>query len=279
MTANTHGSAAARRARWCGVARLPAVACALLLAACAHAPPQPQHAPRHAPQPGRSPLAQWLPSPNFDARRPVLVVLHATEQDSVERSLHTLRTRNRGGRVSAHYLVARDGRIFQLVDDLDRAWHAGAGRWGTIGNLNAASIGIELDNDGRSAFPDAQLEALLRLLADVTARHRIDPRALIAHGDMAPARKRDPSHLFPWRRLAEAGFGIWPQPPLPEPPPGFDPVLALRLLGYPTDDLPAAVRAFHRRFRGIDDGDDPGAALDAEDARILHALTRPDPRN
>jgi N-acetylmuramoyl-L-alanine amidase len=241
-------------------------ACLLLLAACAHAPPEPQ--------PGRSPLAQWLPSPNFDARRPVVVVLHATEQDSVEQSLHTLRTRNRGGRVSAHYLVARDGRIFQLVDDLDRAWHAGAGSWGTIGNLNAASIGIELDNDGRSGFPDAQVESLLRLLADVTARHGIDRRALLAHGDMAPTRKRDPNHLFPWQRLAEAGFGAWPQPPLAEPPPGFDPVLALRLLGYPTADLPAAVRAFHRRFRGIDDGDDPAATLDEEDARILHALTR-----
>jgi N-acetylmuramoyl-L-alanine amidase len=238
-----------------------------LLAGCTHAPLAVE------PSPGRSPLAQWLPSPNFDARRPVLVVLHATEQDSVERSLLTLRTRNRGGRVSAHYLVARDGRIFQLVDDLDRAWHAGAGRWGAIGNLNAASIGIELDNDGRSAFPDAQVEALLRLLADVTARHRIDPRALIAHGDMAPSRKRDPNHLFPWKRLAEAGFGIWPQRPLAEPPPGFDPALALRLLGYPVDDLPAAVRAFHRRFRGIEEGDDPAAALDAEDARILYALT------
>jgi N-acetylmuramoyl-L-alanine amidase len=242
-------------------------ACAVLLAACAHAPPEPQ--------PGRSPLAQWLPSPNFDARRPVIVVLHATEQDSVEQSLHTLRTRNRDGRVSAHYLVARDGRIFQLVDDLDRAWHAGAGRWGEIGNLNAASIGIELDNDGRSGFPDVQVAALLRLLADVTSRHRIDRRALIAHGDLAPTRKRDPSHLFPWRRLAEAGFGPWPQDPLAEPPPGFDPVLALRLLGYPTDDLPAAMRAFRRRFRGIEDGDDLDVALDATDARILHALTTP----
>lgn len=242
-------------------------ACLALLAACAHAPPEPQ--------PGRSTLAQWLPSPNFDARRPVIVVLHATEQDSVEQSLQTLRTRNRGGRVSAHYLVARDGRTFQLVDDLDRAWHAGAGRWGTIDNLNAASVGIELDNDGRSGFPDAQVEALLRLLADVTARHRIDRRALIAHGDMAPTRKRDPNHLFPWQRLAEAGFGAWPQGPLAEPPPGFDPVLALRLLGYPTDDLPAAVRAFHRRFRGLDDGDDPDAMLDGTDARILHALTAP----
>jgi N-acetylmuramoyl-L-alanine amidase len=240
-----------------------------LLAACTHAPVAVE------PSPGRSPLARWVASPNFDARRPVVVVLHATEQDSVERSLHTLRTRNRHGRVSAHYLVGRDGTIYQLVDDLDRAWHAGAGSWGTIDNLNAASLGIELDNDGRSPFPDTQVEALLRLLADVTARNRIDRRALVAHGDMAPTRKRDPNHLFPWRRLAEAGFGIWPQAPLAEPPPGFDPVLALRVLGYPTGDMPAAVRAFHRRFRGIDDGEDPDAALDAQDARILYALTAP----
>ena len=233
----------------------------LALAACTHAPP-------------RNPLAQWVPSPNFEPRRPVLIVLHATEQESAAASLDTLRTGNSGGPVSAHYLVGDDGATYQLVADELRAWHAGPGRWGTITDVNSASIGIELDNDGSEPFPDAQVAALLRLLEDLCERLDIPRTQVIAHADMAPTRKRDPGFRFPWKRLADAGFGLWPQAPLAEPPPGFDPWLALRLLGYPLqqDDSPghaATVRAFRRHFRG-----DEGDALDAEDARILYALTR-----
>lgn len=235
---------------------------AALLAACAHAPPH-------------NPLAHWVPSPNFEPRRPILVVIHATEQDSVAESLLTLRTGNSGGPVSAHYLVGRDGALYQLVADGQRAWHAGPGRWGTITDVNSASIGIELDNNGRDPFPPAQIASLLRLLEDLCTRLDIPRAQVIAHADMAPTRKRDPGPLFPWRVLAEAGFGAWPAGPLAEPPPGFDPILALRLLGYVVDDRAAAIRAFHLHFRGIDDDDaDATVALDAQDARILHALTR-----
>ncbi len=233
-------------------------ACCLLLAACAHGP-------------ARNPMAQWVPSPNHDARRPQLVVIHYTEQDSVARSLDTLRTRNRGGRVSAHYLIGRDGALFQLVADDHRAWHAGAGRWGTIDDVNSASIGIELDNDGRSPFPQSQIATLLRLLDDLITRHRIPRTQVIGHADMAPARKIDPGPLFPWQQLAKAGFGTWPDAAAGPPPPAFDPLQALRLLGYPLDDLadPApAIRAYRMRYRR-----DSATTLDAEDARILHALT------
>jgi N-acetylmuramoyl-L-alanine amidase len=225
---------------------------------CSHLPP-------------RNPMAQWVPSPNHDARRPLLIVIHYTEQDSVARSLNTLRTRNSGGRVSAHYLVGRDGALYQLVSDQRRAWHAGAGNWGTIGDVNSASIGIELDNDGASPFPDAQVDALLRLLDDLTTRHRIPRTQVIGHADMAPTRKIDPGPLFPWQQLAEAGFGTWPDPAAGPPPTGFDPLQALRLLGYPLADLadPApAIRAYRMRYRG-----DTATALDEEDARILHSLT------
>lgn len=242
---------------------LPLIA-ALLLAACAHAP--------------RNPLAEWVPSKNFNQRKPVIVVLHATEQDSAEQALVTLRSENSGGKVSAHYLIGDDGRIYQLVSDLDRAWHAGAGRWGSITDLNSASIGIELDNDRGEAFTEAQIASLLRLLEDLCARHGIPKTQVIAHADLAPRRKQDPGALFPWKRLFDAGFGIWPDAAAPAPPPGFDPWLALARLGYAFDDTvpddrTAAVRAFHRRFRGRDEGDDPAAAFDAEDLRILHALT------
>lgn len=255
---------------------LVALAATLLLAACAHAPPPAAVAP--LPPPAHNPLATWVPSPNFEPRRPNLIVLHATEQQSVAQSLDTLRTGNSGGPVSSHYLVGDDGHVYQLVDDLDRAWHAGPGHWGTITDVNNASIGIEIDNDGEEPFTQAQVASVIRLLGDLTARLGIPREAVIAHADMAPTRKRDPGMRFPWQQLAAAGFGAWPRGPMVEPPPGFDAWQALRLLGYPLDqdDTPgkvATVRAFHRHFRG-----DEGGVLDAQDARILYALTRlPDP--
>lgn len=237
---------------------LIAVLCLAVLAGCAHQAP-------------RNPMAQWVPSDNYDERRPVVIVLHYTEQDSVEQSLRTLRSRNSGGPVSSHYLVGDDGAIYQLVADRHRAWHAGGGRWGTITDLNSASIGIEIDNDGREPFTEPQVAALLRLLDDLTTRLRIPRAQVIGHSDLAPTRKIDPGALFPWRRLAEAGFGIWPADDAPPAPPGFDAMRALRLVGYPVDDPDAAVRAFRLRFRG-----DAGTTLDDEDLRILHALTLPD---
>lgn len=135
--------------------------CVAMLLACA--------ACAHGPGTGRSGLAdvRWVPSPNHNARHAVIVVIHATEQGSVGESLATLRSSNPGGPVSAHYLVGRAGEIYQLVGEDLRAWHAGGGRWGTITDLNSASIGIELDNDGQVPFPAVQIDALLRLLADV----------------------------------------------------------------------------------------------------------------
>jgi N-acetylmuramoyl-L-alanine amidase len=224
----------------------------------------------------RNPLATWVPSPNHNERKPVLIVLHATEQESVARSIDTLRGANGTGPVSAHYLIGRDGRLYQLVADERRAWHAGVGRWGAITDLNSASIGIELDNDGVAGFPPEQVDALIALLADLCERHAIPRTQVIAHADLAPTRKRDPNASFPWQVLAQAGFGLWPQAPLDDAPTGFDAALALRALGYGMDDPGATLRAFRRRFRGIEA--DLATVVpfepDAEDRRILHALTR-----
>lgn len=236
---------------------LPLLAC-LLLAACASTSTV-----------VRNPLATWVPSPNHNARGPVVIVLHHTDQHSVQQSLDTLRSANSGGRVSSHYLVGADGHIYQLVSDDRRAWHAGPGRWGTITDLNSASIGIEIDNDGDSPFAPAQIDALIRLLEDLCTRLRIPPSQIIAHADLAPARKQDPSRFFPWQQLADAGFGVWPREGDGPAPLGFDPWLALQAFGYPLEDRNAAVAAFHRRFRGRDD---LPPQLDAEDARILHSL-------
>jgi N-acetylmuramoyl-L-alanine amidase len=236
-------------------------AVAFLLASCTHAP-------------ARNPLAHWVPSPNHNAREAVLVVIHATTQDSVEESIETLRTANSGGPVSAHYLIGRDGALYQLVSEDLRAWHAGPGAWGTISDVNSASIGIELDNNGTDPYPAQQIDSLLRLLADICKRNGIPREQVIGHADMAPTRKTDPGAQFPWARLAQEGFGRWPRAPLADPPTGFNPAVALRLLGYSSDDHAAVIRAFHLHYRGIDS---ETAVLDSEDARILHALVaKPD---
>lgn len=220
--------------------------------------------------PARNPLATWRASPNQDLRRPILIVIHFTDQDSVEESLQTLSTRNAGGPVSAHYLIGADGKRFQLVSDERRAWHGGAGSWGTITDVNSVSIGIELDNDGHSPFAQAQIDSLLVLLEDLCTRLRIPRTQIVGHEDIAPTRKTDPGPLFPWKRLADAGFGRWPAADAPPAPEGFDPYTALRLIGYPIADRAAAVRAFRHHFRGLE-----GETLDGEDLRILNSLSQP----
>jgi len=228
---------------------------AVLLSACTHHPP-------------RNPLAQWHPSPNYSERKPQYIVIHYTAHQSAKSALATLTDANRGERrVSAHYLIGKDGTRYQLVSDLHTAWHAGPGRWGTITNLNQVSIGIELDNDGYSPFTDELIDSLLLLLDDLCTRWQIPRQHILGHEDFAPTRKRDPGPLFPWKRLAQAGFGLWPPTDAPPAPADFNPWTALALMGYPLDDRPATVQAFRHRYRGLE-----GRELDEEDLRILYAL-------
>lgn len=221
--------------------------------------------------PTRNALATWHASPNHNARSPVVIVLHHTDQDSVEESLHTLSTGNSGGPVSSHYLLGKDGDLYQLVEDGRRAWHAGPGRWGPLSDLNSTSLGIEIDNDGDSPFPEVQIQSLIVLLEDLCQRWNIPRSAIIAHSDLAPGRKQDPNRFFPWQRLSDAGFGLWPKSEHGNAPAGFDALLALQAFGYTVDAAKPdkAITAFHRRFRG---DDTLPAVLDSEDARILHSL-------
>ena len=228
----------------------------LVLAACAQAP-------QRAGIP-----STWHPSPNFDARRPDFVILHHTSDETAAKALQVLTDPLRA--VSAHYLVARDGTIYQLVDERARAWHAGVARWGADQDVNSDSIGIELDNDGEEPFAEAQVEALLALLADIEARYPIPAANFLGHGDVAPGRKVDPSRYFPWRRLAEHGFGLWCDPPLAPPPEDFDAATELQAFGYDASDLDAAVRAFKRHF-GVEDG---SAVLTEAERAMLQCLVR-----
>ncbi|EXI72604.1 MAG TPA: N-acetylmuramoyl-L-alanine amidase [Candidatus Accumulibacter phosphatis] len=208
-----------------------------------------------------------VPSPNHNARRPNYVILHDTTSSNVEHALRTLTDPARA--VSSHYLIGRDGTLYQLVDEDRRAWHAGVSYWGGNGDLNSASIGIELDNTGAEPYPEAQIERLLQLLSDLRERYRIPARNVLGHGDVAPGRKVDPGRDFPWQRLATAGFGLWchEQPPGQELVP-VEPSLALQAIGYDVTDPAAALTAFRRHFLGSDMAGEASLA----ERQLMHCL-------
>lgn len=210
---------------------------------------------------GQGGEARWQPSPNFDQRRPNFVILHQTSNDTVEKALATLTDPLR--KVSAHYLIGRDGSVIQLVDESARAWHAGESWWGGNTDLNSASIGIELDNTGDEPFADAQISALLAVLDGLRERYRIPWTNYLAHGDVAPGRKVDPSRWFPWQRLAQHGFGLWCETPPASAPPGFDTLTGLQALGYDIVSPEAARTAFRRHFTASDGNDELAPAEQA----------------
>lgn len=135
---------------------------------------------------------------------PSLVVLHYTAMDSAALALERLSDPE--AEVSAHYLIDYDGRVMSLVPEGMRAWHAGAGAWGEISDVNSHSIGIELQNTGREPFGEPQMAALEALLLDIMARWNIAPDGVIGHEDCAPDRKQDPGRRFDWARLELNGM-------------------------------------------------------------------------
>jgi len=160
--------------------------------------------------------ARVVPSPNHDARAtPIdILLLHYTGMKTAEAAL--ARLCDAQAKVSSHYLVHEDGCIEQLVPEARRAWHAGAASWKSETDINSRSIGIEIVNPGHEFgyrdFPDAQIEAVVALCRDIVARHAIPPERVLAHSDVAPARKQDPGEKFPWARLAAEGIGRWVKP-------------------------------------------------------------------
>jgi N-acetylmuramoyl-L-alanine amidase len=168
-------------------------------------------------------VAAVQPSPNAEPRRnglrPSILLLHYTGLESMAKAIDWL-TREGSG-VSCHYGIDVDGRITQMVAEDLRAWHAGESIWAGETDINSASIGIEIHNPGHAFgypdFPEAQMQAVERLSRDIVARHRIRPERVLAHSDVAPARKKDPGEKFPWDRLARAGIGHW-VPPAPVVP-------------------------------------------------------------
>lgn len=208
-----------------------------------------------------------MPSPNWGERRggavPRLIVIHYTGMATCAAARERLC--DPAAEVSAHWLVDEAGRAEALVDEAARAWHAGAGAWGAVTDVNSASIGIELANPGDAPFPMRQMAGLERLLADVMDRWRIPPKGVIGHSDMAPGRKRDPGRRFDWRGLARAGFSVWPE--ACDADASFH--TSARVFGYPdvADDLLLA--AFRLRFRPWASG-----PVDAVDTAMACDLAR-----
>lgn len=172
---------------------------------------------------------------------------------------------NPASEVSAHYLIGPDGAVLALVPEDQRAWHAGAGRWGAVDDVNSHSIGIELANDGASPFAAPQMDALCDLLGGIIARWAIRPERVIGHSDMAPLRKIDPGLRFDWRRLALCGLSVWPDAPARADVAGF--AAAMARFGYTaSDDAAVLLGCFRRRFRpwatGPLDGVDAGLIAD-----------------
>ncbi|KQB98805.1 N-acetylmuramoyl-L-alanine amidase [Pedobacter sp. Hv1] len=187
---------------------------------------------------------------NMGIRKPNYVIIHHTAQESTEQTLKTF-TLTRTA-VSAHYVVGRDGKVFQMVNDYLRAQHAGAGKWGSVTDMNSCSIGIEMDNNGTTdVWTDAQINSLCSLLATLKKKYGIPTANFIGHADFAPSRKPDPNN-FPWKTLAKKGFGLWYDDVLEMPPAEFDTTLALRIIGYDIKNLGSAITAFKRHFVGTD---------------------------
>jgi N-acetylmuramoyl-L-alanine amidase len=210
------------------------------------------------------------PSPNFNERRHPLdmLVLHYTGMETGPAALARMQDPNEP-RVSAHYMVEEDGRVFALVPEEKRAWQAGRSWWRGDDDLNSRSIGIEIVNPGHEwgyrPFPDAQIAAVIELCQGILSRWRIPQNRIVAHSDIAPDRKEDPGELFPWKRLSEAGIGLWPPRSRPEP---------WMMHGASPGDAGLTVENFQRDLAAIGYRIDVTATFDESTAAVTRAFQR-----
>lgn len=197
------------------------------------------------------------PSPNHDERNAAisLIVLHYTGMETAGAAIDRLC--DPAAKVSAHYVVDEAGKVFRLVDERARAFHAGISHWRGTDNVNGISVGIEIVNRGHfwgyTDFPAPQIARVIALTQNIAQRHGVLPHNVVGHSDIAPARKDDPGERFPWAALAAAGLAIAPAPKglmLTTPPSYEGSLIALRQIGYLVDLAApiAAVLAFQRRF-------------------------------
>jgi len=211
----------------------------------------------------------WVGTTNFNMRKPNFVIIHHTAQNSCEQTLKTFTTAK--SQVSAHYVICKDGTIHHMLNDYLRAWQAGVSKWGNNTDINSSSIGIEIDNNGFEPFTDEQISSLLTLLTTLKKAYSIPTANFIGHEDIAPGRKVDPNVYFPWKKLADSGFGIWWNDTTNVVvPPNFNSIEALRIVGYDIKDSIAAIQTFKRKYEQID----KSSTLEEADKKILYTLYR-----
>lgn len=219
--------------------------------------------PEHVPTDSAYLPGWFVGTTNFNMRKPNFVIIHHTAQNSCDETLKTFtlpRTQ-----VSAHYVICKNGTIRHMLNDYLRAWHGGLAKWGSLTDINSASIGIELDNNGFEPFAASQITSLIILLDTLKRRYSIPTANFIGHADIAPTRKNDPSIYFPWKTLADSGFGAWyADTSLTVVPETFNNIQALRIIGYDVRDSIAAILAFKRHFV-----QDTVAILNEGDRKIL----------
>lgn len=253
-------------------------ACAALIAACAHKPyaktnkQYKKQAKEYASILSKYPLKdslsnmEFVGTTNFGMRKPSIVVLHHTAQNSCDQTLKTFTlTRTQ---VSSHYVVCREGKVYHMLNDLLRGQHAGVSSWGGTVDLNSSSIGIEIDNNGSEPFSDAQITSLIELLRSLKAAYKIQDKHFIGHSDIAPCRKVDPSRFFPWERLAKEGIGIWYDTTNVEVPADFNAMHGLRIIGYNISKPECAVQSYKIRFVP----GDTTRAINEADRKIIYSL-------
>lgn len=212
-------------------------------------------------------MAAWVGTTNFNLRKPNFVIIHHTAQNSCEETLKTFTTAK--SQVSAHYVICKDGTIHHMLNDYMRAWHGGIARWGNNTDINSSSIGIEIDNNGFEPFTDQQLTSLIALLGNLKKAYGIPAANFIGHSDIAPTRKVDPNVNFPWKKLADNGFGLWWNDTTGvQVPETFNSMQALRIIGYDIRDTAAAIGAFKRKYEQLD----KSKSLTEEDRKILFSL-------
>jgi N-acetylmuramoyl-L-alanine amidase len=211
----------------------------------------------------------WVGTTNFGLRKPNFVIIHHTAQNSCEQTLQTFTLPL--AKVSAHYVICKDGTVHHMLNDYLRAWQAGNSSWGNDKDLNSSSIGIELDNNGFDSFPPAQINSLLTVLATLKKLYNIPSANFIGHEDIAPARKVDPNVTFPWQALAQNGYGLWYDDTTNiSVPENFNSLQALRIIGYSVRDSTVAIKAFKRHF----EMQDSSKILFDNDKKILYDLMR-----
>ncbi|MBI2707524.1 MAG: N-acetylmuramoyl-L-alanine amidase [Proteobacteria bacterium] len=211
------------------------------------------------------------PSPHFNERLcPIdALIIHYTDMLNAEEALAWLI--NPASQVSAHYLIDEEGLIYQMVEEDRRAWHAGKSFWQGCTNMNSCSIGIELANPGHThgyiPFPEAQINSLIKISKDIQNRWGIPSSRILGHSDIAPQRKQDPGHLFPWKSLAQEGLGLWPLSTKEEKQ-DKNFVSLLAEIGYETVSPSHTLLAFQRHFQPhkID------GIADQETYSLLHGL-------